>query len=120
MLKDWIEVQFTALDFTVTELWRNEFTKFLFLVSDGSVLDTSPTPPLTRGCDILHETSIEIPRSAVTVASPIGNGKKKTPSTTTVSHKQEKPPLGGRTELQTQQGLRSEPWVKTNKQTNKS
>ena len=86
MLKDWIEVRFTVHDFTVTELWRNEFTKFILLFSDGSVLDTSPTPPSTRGCDILHETSIEIPRSAVTVASPIGNGKKKTPSTTTVSH----------------------------------
>jgi len=55
------------------------------ILHDGSVLDTSPTPPSTRGCDILHETSIEIPRSAVTVASPIGNGKKKTPSTTTTT-----------------------------------
>ena len=89
MLKDGIEVLFTARDFAVTKFWRNEFNQFFSYFSDGSVLDTSPTPPSTRGCDILHETSIEIPRSAVTVASPIGNGKKKTPSTTTVSHKKE-------------------------------
>ena len=77
--------QFLGLDFFCRFLQQTGSSRFNFF-SDGSVLDTSPTPPSTRGCDILHETSIEIPRSAVTVASPIGNGKKKTPSTTTVSH----------------------------------
>jgi len=74
---------------TSIQVYRDGEISFIPLqdrgLHDGSVIDTSPTPPSTRGCDIIHETSIEIPRSAVTVTSAIGNGKKKTPSTTTTT-----------------------------------